>query len=29
VWLVTMLATLLLPIILVKAGVENARSRRD
>ena len=29
VWLVTMLATLLLPIILVKAGVENARDRRD
>ena len=29
VWLVTMLATLLLPIILVKAGVENARNRRD
>lgn len=29
VWLVTMLATLLLPIILVKAGVENARDRRS
>jgi hypothetical protein len=29
VWLVTMVATLLLPIILVKAGVENARDRRD
>jgi hypothetical protein len=29
VWLVTMLATLLLPMILVMAGVEKARDRRD
>lgn len=29
VWIVTMLATLLLPIILVKMGVENARERRS
>ena len=29
VWLVTMLATLLLPIVLVKMGVENARERRN
>lgn len=28
VWLVTMLASLLLPLILVKAGVEAARDRR-
>jgi uncharacterized membrane protein YvlD (DUF360 family) len=29
VWIVTMLATLLLPIILVKMGVESARERRN
>jgi hypothetical protein len=29
VWLVTMVATLLLPIILVKAGLEQARERRS
>jgi hypothetical protein len=29
VWIVTMLATLLLPIILVKMGVQNARDRRS
>jgi hypothetical protein len=29
VWIVTMLATLLLPIILVKAGVDAARDRRS
>ena len=29
VWLVTMLATLLLPLILVKLGVEAARQRRS
>lgn len=29
VWLVTMLASLLLPLILVKAGVEAARDRRS
>jgi uncharacterized membrane protein YvlD (DUF360 family) len=29
VWLVTMIATLLLPIILVKLGVEAARDRRS
>ena len=29
VWITTMLATLLLPIILVKFGVENARDRRS
>jgi Mycobacterial 4 TMS phage holin, superfamily IV len=29
VWIVTMLATLLLPIILVKSGVEAARERRS
>jgi hypothetical protein len=29
VWIVTMLATLLLPIILVKSGVEAARDRRS
>ena len=29
VWLVTMLATLLLPIILVKLGIQSARDRRS
>lgn len=29
VWITTMLATLLLPIILVKMGIENARERRS
>ena len=29
VWITTMLATLLLPIILVKLGVQNARERRS
>ena len=29
VWLVTMLAAFLLPLILVKLGIENARQRRD
>ncbi len=29
VWLVTMVATLLLPFVLVKAGIESARERRD
>lgn len=29
VWLVTMVATLLLPFLLVKAGVQAARERRD
>ena len=29
VWLVTMLATLLIPLILVKMGVQAARDRRD
>jgi hypothetical protein len=29
VWITTMIATVLLPIILVKMGVENARERRN
>jgi hypothetical protein len=29
VWLVTMIAAFLLPVILVKLGVDNARDRRD
>ena len=29
VWITTMLATLLLPIILVKMGIQNARDRRS